>query len=69
MVEKPASLTAATGMDALTHAIETIVTPGAYPVSDATALAAVKIYLIIYQELLKMDMTLKLENKWYMQYS
>lgn len=43
MVEKPASLTAATGMDALTHAIETIVTTGAYPVSDATALAAVKI--------------------------
>ena len=43
MVEKPASLTSATGMDALTHAIETIVTPGAYPVSDATALAAVKI--------------------------
>ncbi|WP_302579446.1 iron-containing alcohol dehydrogenase [Clostridium saudiense] len=43
MVEKPASLTVATGMDALTHAIETIVTPGAYPVSDATALAAVKI--------------------------
>lgn len=43
MVEKPASLTAATGMDALTHVIETIVTPGAYPVSDATALAAVKI--------------------------
>ena len=43
MVEKPAALTAATGMDALTHAIETIVTPGAYPVSDATALAAVKI--------------------------
>lgn len=43
MVEKPASLTAATGMDALTHAIETIVTRGAYPVSDATALAAVKI--------------------------
>lgn len=43
MVEKPAALTAATGMDALTHAIETIVTPGAYAVSDATALAAVKI--------------------------
>lgn len=43
MVGKPKALTAATGMDALTHAIETIVTPGAYPVSDATALAAVKI--------------------------
>lgn len=43
MIEKPAALTAATGMDALTHAIETIVTPGAYAVTDATALAAVKI--------------------------
>lgn len=43
MTSKPAALTAATGMDALTHAIETIVTPGAYAVSDATALAAVKI--------------------------
>lgn len=43
MVNKPASLTAATGMDALTHAIETIVTPGAYAVTDATALSAVKI--------------------------
>lgn len=43
MVEKPASLTAATGMDALTHAIETIVTPGATPLTDATALEAVRI--------------------------
>ena len=43
MVDKPAALTAATGMDALTHAIETLVTPGAYAVTDATALDAVKI--------------------------
>ncbi|NPC91955.1 iron-containing alcohol dehydrogenase [Bacillus sp. WMMC1349] len=43
MMNKPADLTAATGMDALTHAIEAIVTPGAYPVTDATALAAVEI--------------------------
>lgn len=43
MVEKPSSLTAATGMDALTHAIETIVTPGATPLTDATALEAVRI--------------------------
>ncbi|MGG0718426.1 iron-containing alcohol dehydrogenase [Robertmurraya massiliosenegalensis] len=42
MVDKPAELTAATGMDALTHAIEAIVTPGAYAVTDATALAAVE---------------------------
>ncbi|OME73071.1 lactaldehyde reductase [Paenibacillus odorifer] len=43
MVDKPAALTAATGMDALTHAIEALVTPGAYSVTDATALAAVEI--------------------------
>lgn len=43
MVDKPAALTAATGMDALTHAIEALVTPGAYPVTDATALAAVEL--------------------------
>ncbi|WP_026672247.1 iron-containing alcohol dehydrogenase [Alkalihalobacterium bogoriense] len=43
MLEKPSSLTAATGMDALTHAIEAIVTPGAYAVTDATALASVKL--------------------------
>ncbi|AWB43034.1 lactaldehyde reductase [Paenibacillus sp. CAA11] len=43
MTGKPASLTAATGMDALTHAIEAIVTPGAFPVTNATALAAVEI--------------------------
>lgn len=43
MVGKPAELTAATGMDALTHAIEALVTPGAYPVTDATALAAVEL--------------------------
>ncbi|WHY17187.1 iron-containing alcohol dehydrogenase [Paenibacillus sp. G2S3] len=43
MVDKPSALTAATGMDALTHAIEALVTPGAYPVTDATALAAVEL--------------------------
>ncbi|WP_416151868.1 iron-containing alcohol dehydrogenase [Salipaludibacillus sp. HK11] len=43
MIDKPASLTAATGMDTLTHAIEAIVTPGATVVTDATALQAVKL--------------------------
>ena len=43
MVGKPAALTAAVGVDLLTHAIETLVTPGAYAVSDPLALQATKI--------------------------
>lgn len=43
MLGKPASLTAATGMDALTHAIETYVTKGAFGWSDALALEAIKL--------------------------
>lgn len=41
MVQKPAGLTAATGMDALTHAIEAYVTKGAYELSDILALEAI----------------------------
>lgn len=43
MLGKPADLTAATGMDALTHAIETYVTKGAFEWSDALALEAIKL--------------------------
>jgi alcohol dehydrogenase len=43
MLGKPAALTAATGMDALTHAIETYVTKGAFAWSDALALEAIKL--------------------------
>lgn len=43
MIKKPASLTAATGMDALTHAIEAYVTKGAYELSDTLALEAIKL--------------------------
>lgn len=43
MLGKPAALTAATGMDALTHAIETFVTRGAFGWSDALALEAIKL--------------------------
>jgi len=43
MLDKPADLTAATGMDMLTHAIECLLTQGAYPVSDCMALECVKI--------------------------
>ncbi|MFB9051575.1 iron-containing alcohol dehydrogenase [Formosa undariae] len=43
MLGKPASLTAATGMDALTHAIESYVTKGAFHWSDALALESIKL--------------------------
>lgn len=43
MLEKPASLTAATGIDALTHSIEALVTPGEYTVTNVQAEAAVKL--------------------------
>ena len=41
MVNMPASLTAATGMDALTHAVEAYVSSAATPITDACALKAV----------------------------
>lgn len=43
MLGKPANLTAATGMDALTHAIETYVTKGAFEWSDVLALESIKL--------------------------
>ena len=43
MTGKPADLTAATGMDALTHAIEAYVSSGAYELTDVLALEAVKL--------------------------
>ena len=42
MISKPSNLTAATGMDALTHAIEAVVANGSYDVTDSTALYAIK---------------------------
>lgn len=42
MLSKPSALTAATGMDALTHAVEAIVAKGAYDVTNSTALYAIK---------------------------
>lgn len=42
MISMPAKLTAATGMDALTHAMEAVVANGAMDVTDATALYAIK---------------------------
>ena len=43
MVKKPTGLTAATGMDALTHAVESYVSVGANSVTDACALQSIKL--------------------------
>jgi len=43
MIKKPAGLTAATGMDALTHAVEAYVSKDANPVTDAAAIQAIKL--------------------------
>ena len=43
MVSMPASLTAATGMDALTHAIEAYVSTIATPVTDSAAIKAIEL--------------------------
>ena len=42
-VSLPPGLTAATGMDALTHAIESYISTGAQPLSDALAIGAIKL--------------------------
>ncbi|WP_299780677.1 iron-containing alcohol dehydrogenase [uncultured Formosa sp.] len=53
MLGKPAALTAATGMDALTHAIESYVCTGAFHWSDTLALQAVKLISSSLEEAVK----------------
>jgi len=43
MLDIPAAVTAATGMDALTHAIEAYVSVGAHPLTDANALESIRL--------------------------
>ena len=43
MIDMPPALTAATGMDALTHAVEAYVSTAANPITDACALQAIRL--------------------------
>jgi alcohol dehydrogenase len=43
MVSMPTALTAATGMDALTHAVEAYVSTIATPTTDAAAIKAIEL--------------------------
>lgn len=43
MLPKPADLTATTGMDALTHAVEALVTPGAYDATKKLSIGAIEL--------------------------
>ncbi|MFV8986452.1 lactaldehyde reductase [Serratia fonticola] len=43
MLDIPASVTAATGMDALTHAVEAYASVGAHPLTDHSALEAIRL--------------------------
>lgn len=63
MLGKPANLTAATGMDALTHAIETYVTKGAFRWSDALALEAIKLISSSLEQAVKNGSDLEARSK------
>lgn len=63
MLGKPADLTAATGMDALTHAIETYVTKGAFEWSDVLALEAVKLISESLEQAVKDGSNLEARSK------
>ncbi len=63
MVNKPAALTAATGMDALTHAIEAYVSSGAYGLTDAIALESIRLIAESLETAVKDGKNVEARNK------
>lgn len=65
MLEIPASVTAATGMDALTHAVEAYVSVGAHPLTDANALEAIRLINLWLPKAVDDGITSKPVSKWH----
>ena len=63
MVNKPAVLTAATGMDALTHALEAYVSSGAYGLTDAIALESIRLIAESLETAVKDGKNVEARNK------
>ena len=65
MTEMPLGLTAATGMGALTHAIEAYVSTMATPITDACALKAIELISSNLRAAVKMGRICTPANKWH----
>jgi alcohol dehydrogenase class IV len=64
MLDIPPSVTAATGMDALTHAIEAFVSVGAHPLTDANALEAIRLINLWLPKAVDDGITSRRASKW-----
>ncbi|EOR92627.1 Alcohol dehydrogenase [Arcticibacter svalbardensis MN12-7] len=63
MLNKPAGLTAATGMDALTHAIESYITKGAFRLSETLSLEAIRLISESLEDAVKDGQNLEARSK------